>query len=222
MSIAQHLERYFLTGLAVIVPLWGTFLILTALFTTVDGALVAVLGPAASSSVPGLGALALILLIFATGVVASNLLGGRLVTASEAALLRIPLVRSIYTTFKSITDIFAFMDRQRENRIVLLPFPRHGLYAMGLLMGEAPEDLQRSPEGRLSRVFVPTAPHPFTGYLALVLNHELIPISMGFHDAMKMEFSCGFYVPPQNTNVILSKAKNLELPPNRDPSRSLP
>jgi len=212
MSIAQHLERYFLTGLAVIVPLWGTFLILTALFTTVDGALVAVLGPAASSSVPGLGALALILLIFATGVVASNLLGGRLVTASEAALLRIPLVRSIYTTFKSITDIFAFMDRQRENRIVLLPFPRHGLYAMGLLMGEAPEDLQRSPEGRLSRVFVPTAPHPFTGYLALVLNHELIPISMGFHDAMKMEFSCGFYVPPQNTNVILSKAKNLELP----------
>ncbi len=212
MSIAQHLERYFLTGLAVIVPLWGTFLILTALFTTVDGALVAVLGPAASSSVPGLGALALILLIFATGVVASNLLGGRLVTASEAALLRIPLVRSIYTTFKSITDIFAFMDRQRENRIVLLPFPRHGLYAMGLLMGEAPEELQRSPEGRLSRVFVPTAPHPFTGYLALVLNHELIPISMGFHDAMKMEFSCGFYVPPQNTNVILSKAKNLELP----------
>jgi len=49
--------------------------------------------------------------------------------------------------------------------------------------------------GRLSLVFVPTAPHPFTGYLALVLNRELIPISMGFHDAMKMEFSCGFYVP---------------------------
>ena len=195
MSIAKHLERYFLTGLAVIIPLWGTFLILTALFTTLDGALVAVLGPAASSSIPGLGALALILLIFATGVVASNLLGGRLVTATEAALLRIPLVRSIYTTFKSITDIFAFMDRQRENRIVLLPFPRHGLYAMGLLMGEAPEELQRSPEGRLSRVFVPTAPHPFTGYLALVLHHELIPISMGFHDAMKMEFSCGFFVP---------------------------
>jgi uncharacterized membrane protein len=43
---------------------------------------------------------------------------------------------------------------------------------------------------------VPTAPHPFTGYLALVLHHELIPISMGFHDAMKMEFSCGFFVPP--------------------------
>jgi len=206
MSIAQHLRRYFLTGLAVVVPLWGTFLILKALFTAVDGALVAVLGPVASSSVPGRGALALILLIFATGVVASNLLGVRLVKASEAALLRIPLVRSIYTTFKAITNIFAFMDRQRENRIVLLPFPRHGLYAIGLLMGEAPEELQCSPQGRLSLVFVPTAPHPFTGYLALVLNHELTPISMGFHDAMKMEFSCGLFVPALPATVPRTSA----------------
>ncbi len=195
MSIAQHVQRYFLTGLVVIIPVWGTFLILKTLFTAVDGALVAALGPAASSSTPGLGAVTLILLIFTTGAVSSNLLGKRLVKASEAALLHIPLVRSIYTTFKSITDIFTFMDRQRENRIALLPFPRHGLYAIGLLMGEAPEELQCSPSGRLSLVFVPTSPHPFTGYLALILNHELIPISMGFHDAMKMEFSCGFFVP---------------------------
>jgi len=195
MSIAQQVQRYFLTGLAVIVPLWGTFLILKTLFTAVDGALADVLGPAASSSIPGLGALILILLIVTTGAVASNLLVRRLIKASEAALLRVPLVRSIYTTFKSITDIFTFMDRQRENRIVLIPFPRLGLYAIGLLMGEAPEELQCSPSGRLSLVFVPTAPHPFTGYLSLVLDHELIPMSMGFHDAMKMEFSCGFFIP---------------------------
>ena len=195
MHPTHQLRKHFLTGLAVIVPLWGTFLILKALFTAVDGALVAALGPAASSSIPGLGALTLILLIVTTGAVASNLLGKRLVKASEAVLLRVPLVRSIYTTFKSITDIFTFIDRQRENRIVILPFPRHGLYAIGLLMGEAPEELQCAPSGRLSLVFVPTAPHPFTGYLALVLNRELIPISMGFHDAMKMEFSCGFFIP---------------------------
>ena len=202
MSIAQQVQRYFLTGLAVIVPLWGTFLILKTLFTAVDGALADVLGPAASSSIPGLGALILILLIVTTGAVASNLLVRRLIKASEAALLRVPLVRSIYTTFKSITDIFTFMDRQRENRIVLIPFPRLGLYAIGLLMGEAPEELQCSPSGRLSLVFVPTAPHPFTGYLSLVLDHELIPISMGFHDAMKMEFSCGFFIPAPSPSPL--------------------
>jgi uncharacterized membrane protein len=189
------LRRHFLTGLVVIVPIWGTLLILKALFTTLDGALGDLFGPGVSSSIPGLGALALLLVILVTGALASNLLGERLLKSSEKALLRIPLVRGIYTTFKSVTDIFAFMDRQRENRIVLLPFPRQGLYAIGLLMGEAPDALQLAPQGRLSLLFVPTAPHPFTGYLALVLNHELIPLSMGFHDAMKMEFSCGFYVP---------------------------
>lgn len=189
------MQRHFLAGLVVIVPIWGTLLILTTLFTTLDGALGNLLGPGVSSSIPGLGALALLLVILITGTLASNLLGERLLQSSERALLRIPLVRSIYTTFKSVTDIFAFMDRRRENRIVLLPFPRQGLYAIGLLMGEAPESLQLAPQGRLSLIFVPTAPHPFTGYLALVLTHELVPLSMGFHDAMKMEFSAGLYIP---------------------------
>src|SRR3989442_146982 len=134
MSIAKHLERYFLTGLAVIVPLWGTFLILTALFTTVDGALVAVLGPAANSSIPGLGALALIFLISATGVVAPTLWGGRLGRARGAALLRPPRVRTISPKLKPTPDFFPFRARRRKTRLAPLPFPRHGLYAMGLLM----------------------------------------------------------------------------------------
>lgn len=189
------MQRHFLTGLVVIVPVWGTFLILTTLFATLDHALVDLLGPGVGSSVPGLGALALLLVIVIAGALASNLLGARVWKMSEQTLLRIPLVRSIYTTFKSVTDIFAFMDRRRENRIVLLPFPRPGLYAIGLLMGDAPDSLQLAPQGRLSLIFVPTAPHPFTGYLALVLTHELIPLSMGFHEAMKMEFSAGLYIP---------------------------
>src|SRR5437870_11951220 len=118
MSVAQQVQRYFLTGLAVIVPLWGTFLILKALFTAVDGALVAALGPAASSSVPGLGALTLILLIVTTGAVSSNLLGRCLLKASEGALLRVQLVRSIYTRLTFIPDVLALMAAQLENRVV--------------------------------------------------------------------------------------------------------
>lgn len=189
------MRRCFLTGLVVIVPVWGTCLILTTLFTALDGALGNLLGPGVVSSIPGLGALTLVLVILATGAVTSHWFGARLWNVSETALLRIPLVRSIYTTVKSVTDLVSFMDRRRENRIVLLPFPRPGLYALGLLMGDAPETLQLAPEGRLSLVFIPTAPHPFTGCLALVLAHELIPLRMDFYDAMKMEFSAGLYVP---------------------------
>lgn len=195
MPVALRLRRLFLTGLVVVVPIWGTVLILTTLFRTLDRALADLLGPAVSSSIPGLGLLTLVLVIFLAGILASNFLGVRLLKAGEAALLRVPGVRAIYATFKSLTDIFSFLDRGRDNRVVLIPFPREGLYAIGLLIGDAPEDLQRSAHGRLRLIFVPTAPHPFTGYLALVLQHEVIALSMGFDDAMKMEFSCGLYLP---------------------------
>jgi uncharacterized membrane protein len=193
--LRSRLQRLFFMGLVVVVPVWGTFLILKTLFLALDGALEQILGTAVSSSIPGLGALTLVLLIMLIGALASNFLGRRLVRASEAALLRIPGVRGIYSTFKSATDIFSLLDRGRHNRVVLIPFPREGLYAIGLLISDAPEELQRSPEGRLRIIFVPTAPHPFTGYVALVLEQDVIPLSMRFDDAMKMEFSCGLYIP---------------------------
>jgi uncharacterized membrane protein len=195
-GLVLRVQRVFLTGLAVVVPIWGTLLVLTTLFKTLDNAIASLLGPTVSSSIPGLGVLMLILVILVAGILASNFLGGRILKASEAALLRVPGVRAIYSTFKSVTDIFSFFDKRRENRVVLIPFPREGIYAIGLLIGEAPEELQRSPIGRLRIIFVPTAPHPFTGYLALVVHQDVIPLSMRFHDAIKMEFSCGLYIPP--------------------------
>jgi uncharacterized membrane protein len=191
-----RVQRVFLTGLAVVVPIWGTLLVLTTLFKTLDNAVANLLGPTVSSSIPGLGVLMLILVILVAGILASNFLGGRVLTGTETALLRVPVVRAIYATFKSLTDIFSFLDQRRENRVVLIPFPRDGIYAIGLLIGDAPEQLQLSPIGRLRIIFVPTAPHPFTGYLALVVHQDVIPLSMRFHDAIKMEFSCGLYLPP--------------------------
>jgi uncharacterized membrane protein len=196
MSAVRYLRRLFLTGLVVVVPIWATLLILYTLFVTLDNVLADLLGPVVRSTIPGLGVISLLALIVAAGWFATNFLGRRLVAASEAALLRIPVIRGVYTTFKSVAEIFSFFDRGRGNPVVLIPFPRDGLYALGLLMGDAPEELQRSPLGRLRTVFVPTAPHPFTGYLAFVLQQEIIPLSMGFQAAMRMQFSCGLYVPP--------------------------
>jgi uncharacterized membrane protein len=200
MSPVRYLRRVFLTGLAVVVPIWATLLILYTLFVTLDHALADAVGPVVRSNVPGLGIISLLGIIIGAGWFASNFLGKRLVAASEAVLSRVPVIRGVYTTFKSIAEIFSFFDRGRANTVVLIPFPRAGLYALGLLMGDAPEELQRSPVGRLRTIFVPTAPHPFTGYLAFVLQQDIIPLSMGFETAMRMQFSCGLYVPPLLTD----------------------
>jgi uncharacterized membrane protein len=196
-SVPQKLKRYFLTGLLIIVPAWGTFLILHALFVAMDHLLTDLLGPVVASDVPGLGLISMIALIMLVGIVATQLLGQRLLQWIESGLLRIPLVRTIYPTLKSMADLFNFRSRFGQSTVVVFPFPRDGLWAIGFIMGVAPRILQVSSIGTLVMIFVPTAIHPFTGYLALVPQEEVVLVNLLPEEAMKMEFSAGLYRPRQ-------------------------
>src|SRR2546426_2764327 len=75
------------------------------------------------------------------------------------------------------------------------PFPREGLWALGFVMGAPPASLQVAPVGPLVMVFVPTAIHPFTGYLAFMPQHKIFSVNLPAEEAMKMEFSAGLYRP---------------------------
>jgi uncharacterized membrane protein len=113
----------------------------------------------------------------------------------ERRVERIPFVRSIYLTLKGMTDLLQFRSRFGRSTVVAFPFPRSGLWALGFVMGGAPAALQVLPLGRLLMVFVPTAIHPFTGYLAFVPEDQVRPLDLSPEDAMKMEFSAGLYRP---------------------------
>jgi uncharacterized membrane protein len=101
----------------------------------------------------------------------------------------------VYLTLKGMTDLFQFRSRFGRSTVVAFPFPRDGLWALGFVMGNAPAAIQVDPSTNLLMVFVPTAVHPFTGYLAFVPKHQLRPLNLLPEDAMKMEFSAGFYRP---------------------------
>nr|MBI3612696.1 DUF502 domain-containing protein [Nitrospirota bacterium] len=195
MTGTRQLKRYFLTGLLVLVPASGTYLILHTLFQTIDGLIASLLGPAAEFDMPGLGLISLLGLILVIGLVSTHFLGERLVRLAEAKIQDIPIVRSIYLTLKSMTDLFNFRTRFSRSTVVVFPFPRDGLWALGFVMGEAPAVLQVIPLTQLMMVFVPTAIHPFTGYLAFVPRAHAIPINLPPEDAMKLEFSAGLYRP---------------------------
>lgn len=191
----RALRRYFVTGLLVLVPAWGTVLILRTLFGALDELLVDLLGEAVKSDIPGLGLLSLLALIVLAGILATHLrLGQRLLSGGEEWLQRIPLVRSVYLTIKSVADLFQFRDRFDRSTVVVFPFPREGLWALGFVMGAAPPVLQVAPSPLLM-VFVPTAIHPFTGYLAFIPKRNVVPINLPPEEAMKMEFSAGLYKP---------------------------
>jgi uncharacterized membrane protein len=195
------LKRYFITGLLVVVPIWGTILVLKTLFATFDG----LLGDLPEKYltqryVPGVGILLIVVVILLAGLLATNLMGRRIVVMWEDLLKRVPLVRGIYATIKSMMDVFAFQDRDKEkakySRVVMIEFPRKGQYALALVTGITPGEVQDISTERVINVYVPTSPNPTSGYLLFVPESELIPVSMSVDEALKMMFSGGMYTPP--------------------------
>lgn len=183
------LWKYFLAGIAILIPTWATVLIIWTLFTTLDN----VVGSHISDSIPGLGLFLLISILILSGIMADHVIGHRLMRRLEARLEQIPLVQSIYLTLKGMTDVLNFRSRFGKSTVVAFPFPRDGLWALGFVMGAAPNAIQIVPASKLLMVFVPTAIHPFTGYLAFIPEQQVYPINLPPEDAMKLEFSAGFY-----------------------------
>jgi len=191
----KTLWRYSFAGLLILVPAWATFLILSALLTTVNHLVGDILDQVGLTANPFLGLLLLILLVMAAGATATHVLGKQVIRSTERWIEQIPLVRSIYLTLKGMTDLFQFRSRFGRSTVVAFPFPRDGLWALGFVMGAAPPAVQVDASSHLLMIFVPTAIHPFTGYLAFVPEQHLRPINLLPEDAMKMEFSAGFYKP---------------------------
>lgn len=193
--MSRSLWRIFATGLLLVVPAWTTYLILSALFLTLNELVTNLMGGRLPYDVPGLGLLLLVGLVLIVGGLTTHVVGQRLVTYLEEKLDQIPLVRSIYLTMKGMTDILNFRSRFGQSTVIAFPFPRDGLWALGFVMGHAPKVLQVSPIDRLLMVFVPTAIHPFTGYLAFVPEKQVHPLNLPAEDAMKIEFSAGLFKP---------------------------
>jgi len=199
------LKRYFLTGLLVITPIWGTILILKALFVTVDG----ILGEAVARwvpeyYVPGLGILTLILLVFAVGLFAANFIGRQIVRIWEDWLNRLPLVRGIYSTLKSMMDILSFSDRGSYHRVVLIQFPKNGHYCFAFVTGMTKSETAVLGQDPLIHVYVPTSPNPTSGYFLLVPEREVTSVDISVEEAMKLIVSGGLYTPTTSMASVLN------------------
>jgi uncharacterized membrane protein len=202
--LKASLKRYFLTGLLVITPIWGTVLILKTLFVAVDGILGDLLaGMMPEWYVPGLGIVALVLLIFTTGLLAANFMGRQIVKWWENLLNRVPLVRGIYSTLKSMMDILSFADRGSYNRVVLIQFPKNGHYCFAFVTGVTKGDMQDLVREPLVHVYVPTSPNPTSGYFLLVPEREVTSVDISVEEAMKLIVSGGLYSPTSSTASAL-------------------
>lgn len=194
------LKKYFITGLLIWLPLAVTLWILDIILTTLDRTLL--LLPQAwrpdqwlGVHVPGFGLILAVLVIFVTGVLAANIIGERLLRWWEGLLARIPIVRSIYSSVKQVSDTMLASQGNAFRKAVLVEFPQRDQWAIGFVVGAPGPALGRHLHGEMLTVFVPTAPNPTSGYTIIVRPSEVKELDISVDDALKFIISLGVVAP---------------------------
>ena len=135
------------------------------------------------------------MLISILGRVARNYIGKQLIQATEALILRVPLMNKVYSTIKQVNEAFSTGKKSAFKTVVLIQFPRQGIYTIGFITSEQNAEVQAKTREKIVCVFVPTTPNPTSGWLALVPEKDVIRLQMSVADAIKFIISLGAVAP---------------------------
>ncbi len=210
----SHTRRYLIAGLMIWLPLGVTILVINMVVGLLDGILLVL--PAAyhpdallGFHLPGFGVLLSIVIVLGTGVMAANFFGRRLVELWERLLARIPLVRSIYSGTKQVSETLFKPGGLSFRKVLLVEYPRRGLWSIAFQTSAGSAEAQSRTGEDLIPVFVPTTPNPTSGFIFMVPRRDMIEMDMSVDDAIKMVISLGVVVPPWRGRAELSKPAQL-------------
>ena len=194
------MKKYFITGLLVLVPLFITIWVLTTLIHTMDQSLL--LLPASwrpkslvGFEVPGIGALLTLGIIFATGLVATNIFGQQLIVLWESFLARVPFVKTIYSSVKQVSDTLFSDSGNAFRKAVLVQYPRQGSWTIAFVTGAPGGDVVNHLHGDYISIYVPTTPNPTSGFFLMMPRADVIELEMSVDEALKYIISMGTVVP---------------------------
>lgn len=208
--LQQDLKNDLIAGLLVVIPLATTIwlstvvsrfvlAILTSIpkqlnpFITLNPLLQDLINLSLGLTVPLLG----ILLI---GLMARNIVGRWLLEFGEGTLSRIPLAGSVYKTLKQLLETFLGDNSSRFRRVVLVEYPREGLFSVGFVTGVVGPSLLSEPDKPFLSVFIPTAPNPTTGWYTLVPEASVKDLNISVEDAFRTIISAGIVNPDQRNS----------------------
>ena len=199
INVREILQRYFLAGLLVFLPVVITLWFLGWVISLMDGlldVLPARLHPNSylPFAIPGLGAAFTIGLILFLGVLTRGVATRRFLAAWDRIFVQIPVFRGVYTAVQKLVQ--TFLGQSQTNRqVVMIEYPRKGIYAVGFAMGRAWHELEKKNEAPLVNVFVPTTPNPTSGFYLLVPANEVVPLNISMEEALKLITSGGLITP---------------------------
>jgi uncharacterized membrane protein len=199
-SPARTIRNYLIGGLLVWIPILITFWVLRFLSGILDQSLLllppswrpeAVFG----TYVPGVGVVLSLLVLFLTGLLVKNLFGSQMVRGMESLVRRIPVIGAIYGGAKTFSETVLTDKGKSFKQVVLVEFPRKGIFSVGFITAEELEEVQARTEQDVVCVFVPTTPNPTTGFIVLVPREEVVRLDMTVDEAFKMLLTLGVVVP---------------------------
>jgi len=193
-------RKYLITGLLIWIPLVITLWVLKLVVDTLDQSLLLLPPEWRTESflgfhVPGLGVILTLVIVFVTGVIGTNFFGARLVHLWHEILHRIPVVSSIYSSVKQISDTLFSSSGQAFRKALLVQWPREGVWTIAFLTGVPGGDAVRHLAGDYVSVYVPTTPNPTGGYFVMLPRQDTIELDMSVDDALKYIISMGVVAP---------------------------
>jgi uncharacterized membrane protein len=207
------MRKYFITGLLIWIPLVITLWVLDLVVSMLDQSL-RLLPPAYQTEawlgfhIPGMGVLLTLLIVFVTGVFGANLIGARLVNFWHDLLHRIPVVNTIYSSVKQVSDTLFSSGGQAFRRALLIEWPRPGMWTIAFLTGTPGGDVARHLRGDYVSVYVPTTPNPTGGYFVILPRKDVIELDMSVDAALKYIVSMGVVAPGTNGRMHDGKSGN--------------
>lgn len=193
-----------------LVPLFITVWVLTSLIGMMDQSLLLLpesWRPKAQLGldIPGVGALLTLLIIFVTGLVATNFFGMQVILLWESLLNRVPVVKSIYSSVKQVSDTLFSDSGNAFRQAVLVQFPRDGAWTIAFVTGTPGGDVANHLQGDFVSVYVPTTPNPTGGYFLMLPRESLIALDMTVDEALKYIISMGVVTPPTKVVAAIEK-----------------
>ena len=205
------MKRYFIAGLLVWLPLAVTIWVLQAVLGVLDGVFgwllsgsQAVLPAAAQGTIEwlrtirGLGVIVMLLGLLLTGVFATNIFGQWWLRQGHRLLNKIPIVKSIYSSVKQVSDTLFSSSGNAFRQAVLVEYPRQGSWTIAFVTGKPGGEAAHHLGGDYLSVYVPTTPNPTSGFFLMVPQADVIKLAMSVDEALKYVISMGVVAPPMN------------------------
>ena len=194
------MRKYLITGLLIWIPLAITLWVLHLIVSSMDQVLTLlppVLQPEAlfGRQIPGLGVVLTVVVVFVTGVAASNILGQRMLRLWEGILRRIPVVNSLYGGVKQISDTLFRPGGQAFRKALLVQWPSEGSWTIAFLTGQPGGDVANHLRDDYVSVYVPTTPNPTGGYFVMLPRKDVVELDMTVDEALKYIISMGVATP---------------------------